>query len=563
VALILVLLSMLVLSVLAATIVFTARSETLASYNFKLDTQADYLAKAGIQRAVNWFRSTHYKAVSQSQANTYYAVSSTGNPYNLWTSNASPVTCISGCSTTNSAVQFISYGSGSSNYPSINNDGGTLVATAFASDLAGVRVTGDANNSGTFSINATLLNYQTVLVDYPTPAIVPVETWLITSMATWTGGSSMTATVARAEEQAIIQPIYIASWGNALYGFCSVLMKGSNGVCTDAYNSALGPYADGTNGTAAKGCDAGTTTGNVIAVGAGVGSNGGVTLGSNVTVAGDVTIGSGAPGGCPTGFNGDVNSVLGQVVNGPYKKPPDQPTFRTGFPGAAPVCDLGGGGGGGGGGKGGGGGICTTSSQILPSSVTTWPTMPPFPNTSHPPPLTAGQPCMDSSCNGTFAHPFEIGSISMTGSSPTLQLIGGPDPFNPVYYNIDSLSQTQGDISVSGYVVLNIKSNLSIAGNGISNGIASSIPPECVKINYAGTNTVTINGNGAVSAVINAPAAEVDLGGGGSNGYMIGAIQAKDVNVKGGYPIHYDVQLGRVGGSMGVPVTAAYNRKKM
>ena len=49
VALILVLLSMLVLSVLAATIVFTARSETLASYNFKLDTQADYLAKAGIQ----------------------------------------------------------------------------------------------------------------------------------------------------------------------------------------------------------------------------------------------------------------------------------------------------------------------------------------------------------------------------------------------------------------------------------------------------------------------------------------------------------------------------------
>jgi hypothetical protein len=132
-----------------------------------------------------------------------------------------------------------------------------------------------------------------------------------------------------------------------------------------------------------------------------------------------------------------------------------------------------------------------------------------------------------------------------------------------VYYDIDSLSQTQGDISVSGYVVLNIKSNLSIAGNGISNGIASSIPPECVKINYAGTNTVTINGNGAVSAVINAPAAEVDLGGGGSNGYMIGAIQAKDVNVKGGYPIHYDVQLGRVGGSMGVPVTAAYNRKKM
>ena len=60
VALILVLLAMLVLSVLAAAIVFTARSETFAAYNYKLDTQADYLAKAGIQRAVNWFRANGY-----------------------------------------------------------------------------------------------------------------------------------------------------------------------------------------------------------------------------------------------------------------------------------------------------------------------------------------------------------------------------------------------------------------------------------------------------------------------------------------------------------------------
>jgi Tfp pilus assembly protein PilX len=550
VALILVLLSMLVLSVLAATIVFTARSETLASYNFKLDTQADYLAKAGIQRAVNWLRSTHYKAVSQSQANTYYTVTSTGNPYNLWTSNASPVNCKSGCPTTSSTVQFISYGSGSSNYPNINNDGGTLVATAFANDLAGVRVTGDANNSGTFSINATLLNYQTVLVDYPTPSIAPVETWLITSMATWTGGSSMTATVARAEEQAIIQPIYIASWGNALYGFCSVSMKGSAGVCTDAYNSSLGPYADGTNGTAAKGCDAGTTTGNVIAAGAGVGSNGGVTLGSNVTVAGDVTIGSGAPTGCPSGFNGDVNSVLGQVVNGPYKPPPAQPTFRTGFPTGAPTYSLG-----------------TNDVQVLPSTPTahSWPAMPPFPS-ANPFPFSQTGPCMDTSCKGTAANPYEISSISMTGgggsNAPKLELIGGPDPFNPVYYDIGTLSQNQGDISVSGYVVLNIKSDFKMAGNGISNGISSSIPPECVKINYAGTNTASITGNGALCAVINAPDATVTLKGGGTGGYMIGAIQAKNIDDQGGFPVHYDVQLGRVGGNMGVPVTTAYNRKK-
>jgi hypothetical protein len=175
---------------------------------------------------------------------------------------------------------------------------------------------------------------------------------------------------------------------------------------------------------------------------------------------------------------------------------------------------------------------------------------------------------MDTSCNGSYTNPYEISGISMTGggkagSAPVLRLIGGPNPFNPVYYNIDSLSENQGSIEVSGYVVLNVKSDLTITGNGISNGITSSIPPECVQLNYAGTNAATINGNGAISAVINAPDATVNLGGGGSAGYMIGSIQAKDISVQGGYPVHYDIQLGKVGGTMGVPVTTAYNRKKM
>jgi hypothetical protein len=425
------------------------------------------------------------------------------------------------------------------------------VAAAFASDLTNVRVTGDANNSGTFSINAILLNYQTVMVGAP-PAgsILPVETWLITSRAAWTGGSSMTGTVATAEEQAVIQPIYVPTWGNALYGFCSVAMSGSAGTCTDAFNSALGAYGGGNTSVASGACDSTSAT-NVIAAGAGVGSNGGVTLGSNVTVSGDVTIGSGPPAGCTaSGFTGNASSVLGQVINGPHKDPPAVPTFRTtpAFPTGgtgAPSYTL----------------NNASDVQILPLSVTTWPSLATFPNTSYTPPLTAGKPCMDTSCTGTVDHPYEIGEIKMTNGK--LRLIGGPDPFNPVYYDIDKLTENGGSIEVSGYVVLNVKTDIKIAGNGISNGITSSIPPECVQMNYAGTNAVTINGNGAVSAVLNAPNAAVDLGGGGSGGYMVGAIQAKDVNVQGGYPVHYDVQLSKVGGVMGVPVTTAYNRKKM
>ena len=436
---------------------------------------------------------------------------------------------------------------------------------AFNSDLNDAadvnnRISADAANSGYFQVNAYLLNYQTVNVGLAPPyAATPVETWLITSKATWTNSSASTATVALAEEQVIVQPIYTPTWGNALYGFCSVTMGGSAGTCTDAFNSALGQYGGGNSSVGSGACDS-TTANNVIASGAGVGSNGGVTLGSNVSVGGNVTIGSGPTLPCAaSGFSGSVSSVLGEVINGPHKNPPPIPTFRTNFPSGAPSYALG-----------------TSDVQIVPTGGTppTWPPAPPptpawpFVPPSGGPPLSWSSPCMDATCNGSVSHPYEISSISMTGggkggNAPKLNLVGGPDAYHPVYYDIDSLSQNQGDINVSGYVILNVKTNLSIGGNGISNGIATSIPPEAVQIQYAGTNAVSLNGNGAMSAVLNAPLASVTLGGGGSAGYMIGSIQAKDVSVMGGYPIHYDNQLGRVGGSLGNIVSTAYSRKKM
>jgi Tfp pilus assembly protein PilV len=554
IALILVLLCMLVLSVLAAAIIFSARSETFASYNYKLDTQADYLAKAGIQRAINWFRSNHYRAISQSEASTYYLVTSTGSPFNLFTSNASPVICASGCPSNNSPVQLIGFGTGSSNYPDVNNTQSSPqeVADAFASDLndpANTRITADSLDSGYFNVNAIMLNYQTVNVGYLPPLNpTPVETWLITSKATWTGGSGSTTGMASAEEQAVVQPIYLPTWGNALYGFCSVSMQGSSGTCTDAFNSSLGAYGGGNPSVASGKCDS-TTANNVIAAGANVGANGGVTLGSNVTVAGDVVIGTGGTAGCAaSGYSGSSSSVLGQVINGPHKDPPPAPTFRSGFPTGAPSYSLGSG-----------------SVQVLPVGAT-WSNSP-FPQTTGVSPSTSS-PCMDSTCNGNSAHPYEISSISMSGgggggNAPVLELVGGSSPLNPVYYDIDSLSQTQGEIDVSGYVVINIKTNFSIGGLGIDNSVGSGIPPQAVVINYAGTNGVSISGNGAISALLNAPNATVSLGGGGSGGYFVGAVQANNVSVQGGYPVHYDVQLSRAGGTMGVMVTSAYSRKKM
>lgn len=558
VALILVLLAMLVMSALAATIVYTARAETFASNNYKLETEADYLAKAGIQKAANWFRSNHYQPVQQSNAATYYCVTSTGAPYNLYTSNNSPVVVpgSSGCASSTSMVQFIGYGSGSTNFPGISNTASpsTTVTAAFTADLVNVPVTDtNGNQLGSFSIRAKLMNFQTVgLGTEPPYTLVPVETWSITSLGKWAGGQGVT--LATAEESAIVQPIFVPTWGNALYGFCNVTMIGSAGTCTDAFNSAYGAFGGGSNATASGTCSAASGSPNVINSGANVGANGSVSLGSNVTVAGNVVVADNPPSSCTPCtttapyYCGSSTSVSGQVITGPTKPAPPVPTFRAGFPGSAPSYTLG-----------------TGATQVLPVGAA-WSNSP-FPQTTGISPSTS-TPCMDTTCNGTVAHPYEVSAISMSGggkggSAPVLEFVGSNNPAAPIYYNIDSLSQTQGQINVSGYIVLQVRSGLSIGGNGISNGISGDIPPEYLEINYAGTSGVSIHGNGAVSAVLNAPNATVTLGGGGSAGYFVGAIQAGNINVSGGYPVHYDLQLSRMGGQMGVITTTAYSRQKM
>ncbi len=549
VALILVMLAMLVMVVLAATIVFTARSETLASYNFKLDTQADYLAKAGIQQAVNWLRSSAYAGVTPANANTYYNVTDGGAPYHLFTTNMSPVTCKANCPTSGSSssasVQLMGIpGTGTSNYPNINNGAGTAVATQFAHDLGAAnsaRITGDARNSGYFLVNAVLLNFQTVNTGQP-PILGPqasMETWLITSRGYWTGTSSSSGTIAMAEEQAVVQPIYSPAWGNALYGYCSLKMQGSNGVCTDAFNSAYGAYAGADNHTAAGGCSNDPSIPNVIDSGAGVGSNGGVTISSNVTINGDVTIGTGAPSGCPT-TNDITGTINGEVVSGPHINPPSVPTFPTtpvAFPTGAANINSG------------------TWPRTNSGNTPAGPVAPPGN-------CDATNPCVSPcaagvTCNGTATNPFWISTLTGT---PTI--VGGPDIYHPVYYDIDTINMTGNDqISIVGYVVWNVRTDLTITGKGLANTLLNA--PETLQINYAGTNEAHLGGNGELCAVVTAPLATVALKGSGSNGFMVGSVQANNVDFQGGYPIHYDLQLSKVGGVVGVTTLTAYTRKKM
>jgi len=339
VALILVMLAIVVLSVLAASIVFSARSETYASYNYRTSLQADYAAKAGLQRAINYFNSDNYVPVPPDDASSKYDVAAyQTTPLTLYTTKARPVLCISDCTAANRPVILqMSSGSFSGNYPTyLTNSDGDTVLESYESDLSAGTLDplSSSFNSGQFAVSAVLESYRTVNdAFYPTINRKPYEVWHVTSTGTWNskppaGGVSATPT---SVQEATIAPVYLPYFANALYGMCNITMGGN--VCTDSYNSNSGTY----NGANPANCvTAGSAGANSFASGAGIGSGGNVTLnGSSYTVNGDVSYGSSPPTysstwSCPSatsGVTGSVGGVTGTVQPVPAIPEPPMPTF--------------------------------------------------------------------------------------------------------------------------------------------------------------------------------------------------------------------------------------------
>ncbi len=154
---------------------------------------------------------------------------------------------------------------------------------------------------------------------------------------------------------------------------------------------------------------------------------------------------------------------------------------------------------------------------------TTFP-VPPAPNPATP----------NTAYNGSLSIvPGTYGNISLNGNK-TLTLAPG-------VYNINSISMAgNGQITVSpaGAVTLNIggtgqASPLSIAGNGITDDTKASD----FVINYAGSGSVNIAGNGNITAVLDAPNATASQVG---NGNWYGAILVSSMSITGNAFFHYD-----------------------
>lgn len=355
IALILVILALFVLSVLAAAMVFTARSEVFSSYNYRVEAQAEYVAHAGVQKAISFLNDTSASGYAPLKPvpdptipydpGSYYNLTVyANNPVSLYFSKQSPVTCQGAC--TGGASQ-VTLGSGGNVYPPASATSGTDVVTNWKNALTNQTVSdglpSGSTGYGTFDVTATLLEYHSVnnaLLGVPASGCTDpsasggicraaYEVWQVTSTGSWTGGVSPASggvAIATVQIQATIAPMYVPYFGNALYGLCNVTMSGN--VCTDSYNSAGGVYGGSVGSCASAGSPGGA---NAAATGAGIGSNGGITLnGTAYNIGGNVSFANAATNpSCNTGFQGTSSGVAGSVLPGPAVPTPPAPPMAT------------------------------------------------------------------------------------------------------------------------------------------------------------------------------------------------------------------------------------------
>jgi len=151
-----------------------------------------------------------------------------------------------------------------------------------------------------------------------------------------------------------------------------------------------------------------------------------------------------------------------------------------------------------------------------------------FPTPPDPTPL----PTAASPQPGNPAVPGTYGDINING---VLTLAPG-------VYNIHSLSIGGGSgaltVSPPGAVVLNFPSSsatpITITGKGILN---STLIPNDLQINYGGNGTISIKGQGASYAIVDAPNAAIAVAG---NGDFFGRLVGNTIDYGGNGKFHFD-----------------------
>lgn len=480
----------LVLTVLAASLLFVSQSETWSGMNYRLMTQARYGAEAGVQAAANYI-------VDPAK---YSPPGTAGDPlaaYNYKgvtpvTVGGAPVALGVGMTINNINVQ--------PNYP--------VAATQAAFPNTGALNSG--NNNVTYTTNAELMSMRTVILCGNLQPLT-AQVWKITSHGDIVGVRNSEVEVSALLEQQV-QPCYNYA-GFATGTGCGSINFNGNGVI-DSYDSAnfgAGMQAYdanlGSNGninTANNTVIDGTFSSPDTGVGnCAVGAVDALTGNINA-LKGCQTAAQLAGGNCPTGNQAIVK--LAQAVTYPTPQiPATVPLPISAVPGNKILTPCGG--------AGGCPGATGNYGDLSYAGGNTL-TLMPYVDAAVPTPH-----CLSGL--------YYINSISLAGNASVAiaPCPAGTDKagqYQPIIVNIVGQNQANP---------------LNLVGNGLSN---PSMNPAMAQFQYAGTGDVTLKGNGTAAGTLYAPNSNLTFSG---NGDWYGSVITKTINSNGNGAIHYDRRL--------------------
>jgi Tfp pilus assembly protein PilX len=533
IALVLSLFLVMAMSVIAASVMFMAQTETYGTMNYRMMSQARYAAESGVQKTVNYLLND-YTAVKPGTA---------GDPLTNYNMKVSPVT-YNGQPVVLSAVT-----TQTANYP-----------------IAAVKTAYSAAGQGTLAAGSTAISYgayATLMSMQLTESNDVVQRWVITGVGT-VGGSrpaseEVTATL---ETQIVPTHGYSAFASAATCG--AITLQG--GAVSDSYDSTS--YS-------------GVGTPTLTTANGDIGTNGNLSEGGSGTIINGVlyTPRTGV-GNCSNGNVDALSSsggatVTGGIVQMPQQWLPPTPTIILPSP-APPTTAL---------------GIDNSStcaslaSALSPSgatcsvvsvSGTNYLTIQPNGAT----PISWGNVTISNGAKVTFLPgTYNFNSLTIKQSNTVLN-VGDPRPVGTAASGavtmtlVGTNASTTIDVDSSG--MLSIPSNretsfvmnlgtsnqsnnvpVNVTGGGVF--VNQTYDPQLFSINYAGTNASSISGGAATAFVLNAPNADLTLAGGSD---FYGSLVVKTLKDTGGTKLHYDKNLGSFFGIAGNPLLTSFSWKR-
>lgn len=186
--------------------------------------------------------------------------------------------------------------------------------------------------------------------------------------------------------------------------------------------------------------------------------------------------------------------------------------------------------------------------EPIPIGAPSWPSINPAPAT-----VNGNATLNANAVQGSSGSRYMLSQISISGGQ-TLTLSGNPDGTR-TYVEIYVL----GNISVGGTsqivvgpgvnATIYFTGNVNIQGNGMvnSNNQPGDLQLYGIQPPSNSTQTVTLGGNGQLTASVYAPGANISVDGGGSHGHVYGSFVGKTVIMTGVTNLHYDEALGAGG----------------